>query len=351
MNLYITADRIGEKTGGGIVTYHERDALISLGVTSSISIDHTKPPKDPFAQDAEMLDRIKWLTITGKENWKIAHCYAGCLTNTVKFLKQTGCKVTYTAAAHSIEISRQEHEKLGIPFDYPHLNNPELWKQYLGGYLEADVLICPSTHSAKIMREYGRTGRIEVIPHGVELPKEIAPYPDKFTVGYLGAIGPDKGVRYLLEAWKKLNYKDAQLVIAGRDSTSPFMQYLTANFGYANVNLAGWVNNISDFYNSISCYVQCSASEGFGIEVLEAMAHGRPTLCSVGAGAADTVPTSWTFPACDSDALASAIDKAKNAISIQRDKNLLARIWIENTTDFTWDKIKQRYVDLWKSLL
>jgi glycosyltransferase involved in cell wall biosynthesis len=339
MNLYLTADRVGTPTGGGIVTYHEREALRTLGTLKEIS-DLSSLTSDPFEQDRIALARVKELTIKPD----LVHCYSGCLSETVRHLRAIGSKVTYTVAAHSIEESKKEHEYLGIPFEYPHLTNPELFLKYSDGYRLATKVICPSTVSAKTMDRYGMTDSI-VIPHGCFLPNSITAPPKHFTVGYLGAVGPDKGLAYLFAAWGKLAYRDAVLKIAGRESNSNFCRSLLTTFGGGNVVLSGWVDNIEDFYNSISCYVQPSPTEGFGIEVLEALAHGRPVVVSDGAGAADVVTqdTGKVFVARNVPELAEYIDYAK--------RNAYDPVNCQKVaSNYTWDKIRKQYIDLWRSL-
>jgi glycosyltransferase involved in cell wall biosynthesis len=111
----------------------------------------------------------------------------------------------------------------------------------------------------------------------------------------------------------------------------------------------GWVKDVRDFYNQLSCYCQPSATEGFGIEVLEAMAHGRPVVCSVGAGAADIVPSDYrVFPSRDVDKLAEVIDRAYTRF-LHDESNI--HPWQDVARVHTWTKIKQRYVELWESLL
>src|SRR5690606_22842703 len=134
------------------------------------------------------------------------HIYSGTFSSTVKALKERNAKVSYTAAAHDLKESKKEHDMWGVPFEYPHLIDPDLWSRYVAGYLNADLLICPSNHSAQVMKEFGYDRRIEVIPHGCNLPEVVKPLPSQFTLGYLGAIGPDKGLKYLIEAWKALGY-------------------------------------------------------------------------------------------------------------------------------------------------
>jgi len=44
------------------------------------------------------------------------------------------------------------------------------------------------------MQSYDAIIPIEIIPHGTDIPEETTPPSKEFTVGYLGAIGPDKGL-------------------------------------------------------------------------------------------------------------------------------------------------------------
>ena len=107
-------------------------------------------------------------------------------------MKEKGIKISYTAAAHDIKESQQEFKSYGMSYDYPHITNPILWNQYLSSYLNADLIICPSKHSANIMKDFGAKN-ITVIPHGCHYGFSYA-YPKTFSVGYLGQIGPDNGV-------------------------------------------------------------------------------------------------------------------------------------------------------------
>lgn len=339
--LYITADRIGTETGGGIVTHHELVALCQIAETTVLDANWLCYPGDTVWQPDERA--LEWVK-RGPEI-KLAHFYSGTFTRTIEYLKSKGTKISYTAAAHNIDVSRKEHEKLGIPFQYPHLTDPDLWNRYVGGYRNADRIICPSTHSADCMRSYG-CDSVSVIPHGVHLPEATKPLPATFTVGYLGAIGPDKGIRYLLQAWKELNYADATLVITGGQSNTPWMHHLIKEFGGGNIQLRGWVKNVSDFYNSISLYAQPSISEGFGIEVLEAMAHGRPVICSKGAGAHDICLFQYTRP--------GDVEDLKLGIRHHRSLLDLNQTGIHNrqkAEQYTWDKIRECYIQEWRSML
>lgn len=353
---FTSADEIGTPTGGGLVTFHEFAALKEMA-----EIGPSYPTAAYLKQDERSVwsadeRALRWWGSgkAGRELPNLVHFYSGSFPQTVNYLKTCGVKITYTCAAHDKEVSEREHKKLNHPFPYPHLTDPELWKRYSQCYREADVLICPSKKAKEICERYGCENRIEVIPHGcTPLPEKIVPMrKGAFRVGYLGAIGPDKGLMYLLQAWKMLNYRDGSLlVIAGRDSISDYMHKMLYIHGGGAVCLAGWQQNVSDFYNDLHLYVQPSATEGFGIEVLEAMAHARPAIASDMAGAAD-VCISGVFRACDPSSLASAIDKAKRTHASSLEVwETEGRINLHESLRFTWDKIRQQYIALWRSLL
>lgn len=360
--LFLTADKIGTPTGGGQVTYHEFNALSLLAKECGtevipVSIDHSKPPADPFTQDEEIYHKVEALdgrlSDEGKSPPALAHCYAGCLDQTVRYLRSIGCKVSYTVAAHDVSVSREEHERIIGQFPYPHLTDPYQFGRYINGYIQADHVIVPSHHSLETVRKQGRTKPITRVPHGhAPYTGGNVPYPKNFTLGYLGAVGPDKGLCYLLQAWKALNYRDATLVLAGAYSTSPFMRSMIDAYGGGNITVKGWVDDVSDFYNSLSCYVQPSASEGFGIEVLEAMSHGRPVVCSRGAGAVDVVGPGWSVLARNVSDLMNGIEHARRVISLVGEEQTPYQESLRRTaSDYTWDGIYPLYHKVWRELL
>ena len=353
--LFVTADKIDPHSGGGLVALHQSEALKSLGPCEVWDRTKWRQREEPWGWDNAV---SHYLLTDYKDEWpKLAHFYSGTFGDSVGWLKHNGCKVVYSLDPHDKEVSEREHRQLGMDFPYPHLTDPVLWNRYIDGYRQADVIICSSSVGAGVVRNYGddfKSKRIEVIPHGCVLPKDVKPLPKMFTVGYLGAIGPDKGLRYLFEAWGKLNYKDALLVIAGKESTHPVLQDLWGYFGggRGNVHFAGWQSDLADFYGSLSLYVQPSATEGFGIEVLEAMAHCRTALVSRGAGAQDVVPemTYLRFNVCDTNDLAEKIDFCRKHQYHELHSTYTGAV--RTTAEkYTWDKIRERYIKLWKEVL
>lgn len=335
MFLYVTNDRIGSETGGGQVTKYELEALATLG---QVDVLNPNPTPDPFESEKSLLEQ-------DYSNYKLAHFYAGTFPNLTKKLKDCGVKVTYTVAAHDVDVSRSEFQKLGLNFDFPHLNDPNLFEKYISGYKTADLVICPSKVAEKTNNKYGMA-KTTIIPHGHE-PIQNKKHPKNFTVGYLGQCGPDKGIRYLIEAWSILNYKDAVLNLAGLQT--PMLLPFIRHFKNGNYNVEGWVDSVQDFYNSCSVYVQPSATEGFGIEVLEAMSAGRPVIVSDGAGASDVVEgCGFIVEKCNALRLAEAIATLKTNQELQTEFSKQAEIKSKN---YNWTKIKEQYIELWKGML
>jgi glycosyltransferase involved in cell wall biosynthesis len=354
-NLYLTADQLSIKTGGGNVTAQEWRAF------SEFSLEHAINPVCWQRKDLDnpsLPEPWKWdqTADSKREEWakycRFCHGYAGTFSQTIKELKKNNCKVSWTVAAHDVKVSRQEHEKLGMGFPYEHLTNSKLFAKYIEGYLLSDVIICPSTVAANTVRNYNNqfaNKRIEVIPHGCDIPDKVVDPPKTFVVGYFGTASPDKGTRYLLEAWKKLDWKDSTLILAGGGSDNDLVRELKMRLGLPNVVLKGPVDNPQEFYDGISCLINTSATEGFGMPVLEAMASARMVLCSKGAGAQDIVPPECRFNSCSLDEVAGALEYYKNQgweawKKIGENNREIAK-------NFRWEAIRNLYKRVWGSLL
>lgn len=347
-SVYITADTIGIETGGGVVTGNELEALRSVSeVELLLSHDNIAPelfrqPDSPFLYDYFALQQVR-----GKY-FDLAHFYSWTFTQTVSWLKSQGTKVTYTVPFHDRTLTVKEFERLGLQYPFPHIKDDDLWQIYSDGYRLADVVIAPSKMSARCLKAAG-CKNVVVIPHGTELPKESKPIPERFDVSYLGAVGPDKGVLYLIQAWAMLNYPDSSLILAGSgtETLEPFIRQV-ANQG--QFKILGRVPNIADVYNACSVYVQPSVVEGFGIEVLEAMAHGRPVIASEGAGASDLVDDSTGFvvPIRSPEAIAEKINWFKNNRERIPEMGQRAR---RKARNYCWTAIRSRYTKSWRALL
>jgi glycosyltransferase involved in cell wall biosynthesis len=252
--------------------------------------------------------------------------------------------------AHDLQESIKEHELFygKGSYQFKHNTDPYLHELLLKHATRADLIFTPSSTSKDWIEKNIPGRKVCVIPHGTEIPYSFQSYPEKFTVGYLGAYGPDKGIAYLTSAWKK--NPSGELLLGGTCCKVLEQSYKLVPKEFPNTRLVGWVNQVYEFYNQLSIYVQPSVTEGFGIEILEAMAHGRPVIASRGAGGADVITDGvdgFVVPPRDIEALAARINffiDHPAAIAIMGEQAH------HTAREYSWDKIEKRYVDAYTSL-
>ena len=129
------------------------------------------------------------------------------------------------------------------------------------------------------------------IPNGVNRPqiREAKLITDKFGLKkdsyilFLGRLVPEKGIRYLVEAFKNVK-TDKKLVIAGGSSdTDSFMEELKdLAKGDDRILFTGFVQGtmLDELYSNAYIYTLPSDLEGMPLSLLEAMSYGNCCLVS-----------------------------------------------------------------------
>lgn len=107
-------------------------------------------------------------------------------------------------------------------------------------------------------------------------------YKDEYIL-FLGRLVPEKGVKYLIEAYKELD-TDKKLVIAGGTSdSSEYLKELTElSKGDPRIIFTGFVQGrvLEELYSNAYVYVLPSDLEGMPLSLLEAMSYGNCCLTS-----------------------------------------------------------------------
>lgn len=129
------------------------------------------------------------------------------------------------------------------------------------------------------------------IPNGIEKPeiKDISIIHEKFGISkddyilFLGRIVPEKGVHYLINAYKNID-TDKKLVIAGGSShTSDYMDELkTLAKEDKRIIFTDFVQGqtLEELYSNAYIYCLPSDLEGMPLSLLEAMSYGNCCLSS-----------------------------------------------------------------------
>lgn len=167
------------------------------------------------------------------------------------------------------------------------------WYLRLGGKIaakHADELIVLSRNVQRYFKEtYNRDATL--IYNGVNRPTPLAPalIREKFAlvgndyVLFLGRLVPEKGLRILIEAFRKV-HTDKKLVIAGGASdTSAFVAELK-NLAAADdrILFTGFVQGdlLTELYSNAYIYTLPSDLEGMPLSLMEAMSFGNCCLAS-----------------------------------------------------------------------
>ena len=153
----------------------------------------------------------------------------------------------------------------------------------------ADEIIVLSENVQEYFKAtYGRDTKF--IPNGVEKPqireadeiKKFSLEKDNYIL-YLGRLVPEKGVHYLIEAYRKVN-TDKKLVIAGSasDTDGYVKQLIELASNDKRVVFTGFVQGrmLEELYSCAYVYVLPSDLEGMPLSLLEAMSYGNCCIVS-----------------------------------------------------------------------
>ena len=226
---------------------------------------------------------------------------------------------------------------------------------------EADVVITPSQASADdCVREGVDADRIRVVPHGVRVPDVPAEEAgairarlglDRPYVLWCGTFEPRKNLPTLLDAFARLPAdEDLDLLLAGPPgwggAGTEVARHLAGPLG-ARVRLLGRLTTaeLHVAYAAARAFCFPSLWEGFGMPVLEAMAHGTPVVTSTGTSMAEFAGGAGLLvDARDPRELAGAILAAAGD-----EHDRLAGLARERAATFSWDRAADLTLDAYRA--
>jgi glycosyltransferase involved in cell wall biosynthesis len=172
--------------------------------------------------------------------------------------------------------------------------------------------------------------------------------PQKFVAVFVGALIKRKGVHHLIDVWRRLALKDAELVLAGtvHDEIRPLLHDAAA----ASIRVLGFAPRIEGVYRAATVHIFPSECEGSAKCTYEAAACGLPQITTRESG--DVVKhdvNGLIIPPNNPDALAESI------LRLYHDRGLCGRLGAAGreraVSQFTWRHFRARLLEAYRSLL
>ncbi len=157
------------------------------------------------------------------------------------------------------------------------------------------AVIAPSRFILQRIAGYGGVPPGVVIPNGIDvecfakavpIAAPLRPWPaDALVVGYVGRFDPVKRLPLLLQAAAALIHADEvgwrclHVAMVGYGEQEAYLRNLAAQLGIAaRVHFTGITSTPQHWYKAMDVLCMPSLSEGFGLNMVEAMAAGTPVL-------------------------------------------------------------------------
>jgi glycosyltransferase involved in cell wall biosynthesis len=251
-------------------------------------------------------------------------------------------------------ILDEEAERLGLK----RIRQPfRIQDRQIEESIASDFLLAPSriVRDSFIDRGYD-VSRAAVLPYGVDLNHfhpiaEQAESDKTFRVICVAQISARKGQIYLLEAWKKLGLRNAELLLVG--SIAAAMRNVLRRYNGLFRHVPFVPNHeMKHEYARSSVFVLPTLEDGCSLVCTEAMACGLPVITTVNNGAADIVThgkDGFVVPIRSPDAIAEHIEMLYRDEPLCQEMSDAALATARN--ELGWDRYAGRLCDFYRSVL
>ena len=204
---------------------------------------------------------------------------------------------------------------------------------------------------------YGRETRF--IPNGVNRPEiqSAKLITEKFDLTkdsyilFLGRLVPEKGLRYLIEAFKAVKTNKKLVIAGGSSDTDSFMKELQESAKSDNrIIFTGFVQGqlLDELYSNAYIYTLPSDLEGMPLSLLEAMSYGNCCLVSDIPECVEVVEDkALVFKKSDTEDLRTTLKKAcEHPEHVAELKQTAADFICQK---YNWDNVVEETVKLYRS--
>jgi glycosyltransferase involved in cell wall biosynthesis len=193
--------------------------------------------------------------------------------------------------------------------------------------------------------------RIRVIHHGVAAARRRSTL-NRRTILFVGAIQKRKNVLRLMHAFERTR-PGWTLVLAGSSGygAEEILAAVERSPRRRDIQLRGYVSaeELEQLYEEASIFAFPSLDEGFGMPVLEAMAHGVPVLTSRTSALKEISGTAAVLvDPLDTDAIAEGLTRLMEDERLRRE---LQREGLAHSAQFTWERTMEKTWNVYRELL
>ena len=223
-------------------------------------------------------------------------------------------------------------------------------ERFLEEYELADLLVVLSKKAAETFRVQGfPEEKLFYLPRGVNVDRfRPGKRPPIFRVIFSGALIERKGIHHLLEAWDRLDLKEAELWLVGsvHEEAKPHLQ----RFARDNIRVVGFAQDPETYLSQGTIHVFPSQCEGSAKVTYEAAACGLPQITTRESGdvVTDGVEGIIIKPG-DVYALAEAILHLYLHPEIVERMSSAARARV--VENFTWDDFRARLLGAYEQAM
>ena len=205
----------------------------------------------------------------------------------------------------------------------------------------ASLLLVLSEKAADTFRESGiAKEKLFYLPRGVDVQRfKPGLRPPVFRAIFSGALIERKGIHHLLEAWHRLNLRNAELWLLG--SVHEEAKSYLKKFWRDNIRTIGFARDVEKYLSQATIHIFPSQLEGSAKVTYEAAACALPQVVTRESG--DVVRDGIEgiiVPSGDVDAIAAAIEHLyQHPETVSKMRVAARKRVVEN---FTWDLFRER---------
>lgn len=218
----------------------------------------------------------------------------------------------------------------------------------------ADYLLAPSNYVVECLVRAGvGVERIVKLPYGADpsvFRPLTGPRPTRpFRVLFVGQVGLRKGVHYLLEAWRRLNLSEAELVLVGQPDEAG-RRMIREHAGACRAVGAVPQHEVHRWFQRSHVFAFPTLAEGSARVTYEAMAAGLPLVTTANSGSVlrDGIE-GFLIPSRDVDALCSRLRFLYDHPEVVVRMGAAARASIVDR--HTWRHYRRRVADIYQAIL